>query len=64
MVAKSDHGGGTKLVKWVKGKCVLCGGEAEDVSRDYFKDSEIKKGLHAHQCKNCGYLGKEIDEFA
>ncbi len=35
--------------------CTLCGGKTHDVSKKY--------GAEAHECENCGYLGKEIDEF-
>ena len=46
-------------------KCLVCGGKTHDVSRDYFRDKEIKEeGRHAEECENCGYLGKELDEWA
>ena len=63
-MAKSDHGGGTKFLKWTKGKCVLCGGKTHDVTDEYLTKDEIKKYTIVNECENCGYLGKEIDEFA
>ena len=44
--------------------CTLCGRKTHDVSRFVFNRGDVKKGAHAQECENCGYLGKEVDEFA
>ena len=44
-------------------KCTLCGGKTHDVTDEYLTKDEIKKYKIVNECENCGYLGKEIDEF-
>lgn len=46
-----------------QGVCTLCGGTTHDVSKRYGRMTG-QRHVEAHQCENCGYLGKEVDEFA
>jgi len=54
----------------MKGECAVCGGKTHDVTDEYLTKDDIKKYKYAHavtpsvnECENCGYLGKEIDEY-